>query len=369
MTQPCDLRSIASAFQIWGDFVSAEPYGSGHINDTYALTFDQGGAGVRYLLQRVNHIIFTDVPGLMDNVARVCAHAQTRLAADGCPDASRRALTLIPTRDGAAFYLDATGNHWRVYIFVENATGHDIVESETQAFEAARAFGAFQKLLTDLPGERLNETIPDFHNTPKRYAAFEAALEADTHNRAAEVKVEIEWLQAQRDSTGALLDLHARGLIPERITHNDTKLNNVLLDNATGEAICVIDLDTLMPGLALYDFGDLVRTATSPVAEDEPDTSKVTMQLPMFGALVRGYLESAGEFLTPTEIANLPLSGRILTLTLAIRFMTDFLQGDVYYKIHHPNHNLQRCRTQIALVDSIDAQREAMDACVQAAIE
>jgi len=366
MTQQHDLRSIVGAFQIWGDFVSAKPYGSGHINDTYAVTFDQGGAAVRYLLQRVNHTIFKDVPALMENVSRVCAHAQARLAATGCPVASRRALTLIPTRDGAAFHRDDASNYWRVYIFVENASGHDIIENEAQAFEAARAFGTFQELLTDLPGERLNETIPDFLIAVTRYEAFEAALEADSHNRAAQAKAEIEWLLARRDRTSAILELHEQGLIPERITHNDTKLNNVLLDDATGEAICVIDLDTLMPGFSLYDFGDLVRTSTSPVAEDEPDASKVIMQMPMFESLVRGYLQSVGEFLTPVEITGLPLGGEIITVVAVIRFLTDFLQGDMYYKTRRPNHNLDRCRTQIALVDSIDAQRNAMDACVQA---
>ena len=365
-----DLRAIANRFQLRGDFVSAVPYGSGHINDTYALAYNQGGTPVRYLLQRVNHTIFRDVPALMDNVSRVCAHAQARLAAAGCPDASRRALTLVPTRDGAPFHRnEADGTYWRVYLFIEGATGHDIVQTPSQAYEAARAFGAFQRLLVDLPGERLHETIPDFHNTPKRYEAFQAALDADTHNRAIQAAAEIDWLQAHRDRAAALLDLHRAGVLPERITHNDTKLNNVLLDDVTGEALCVIDLDTLMPGLALYDFGDLVRTSTSPAAEDEPDVSKVTMQLPMFDALVRGYLASAGAFLAPGEIAHLPLGGMVLTLTLAVRFMTDFLQGDTYYKTHRPNHNLDRTRTQIALVDSIDAQRDAMDACVREATD
>ncbi|MFW6154976.1 MAG: phosphotransferase enzyme family protein [Planctomycetota bacterium] len=361
-----DFRSLAAAFRLYGNFVSAVPHGSGHINDTYALTYSQGGAPVRYLLQRVNHTIFTNVPALMDNVSRVCAHAQARLAADGCPDASRRALTLIPTRHGAPFHRDNDGGYWRVYVFIEGATGHDIARTPAQAFEAARAFGAFQTLLVDLPGERLHETIPDFHNTPKRYEAFQAALDADAHNRAIRAKAEIGWLRARRDRASALLDLHRQALVPERITHNDTKLNNVLLDDVTGEALCVIDLDTLMPGLALYDFGDLVRNGTNPAAEDEPDVSTVTMHLPMFDALVRGYLGAAGDVLTPAEIANLPLGGMVVTYEQALRFMTDYLQGDTYYKTRRPDHNLDRSRTQIALVDSIDAQRDAMDACVRA---
>ncbi len=363
-----NLKAVAEAFYIHGDYVSATPYGSGHINDTYLLVFDQAGKSARYILQRINHDIFKDVPALMANISRVCGHVQARLHAEDRPDASRRALTLIPTRDGAAFHQDAAGLFWRVYLFVENATGYDIIESTNQAYEAARAFGVFQKLLVDLPGKRLNETIPDFHHTPKRFAAFEAALKADTHNRAALAKPEIDWLLKHRELAGALLSLHRQGLVPERITHNDTKLNNVLIDNDTQEAVCVIDLDTLMPGLALYDFGDLVRTSTSPVAEDEMDASKVTMQMPMFEALARGYLEAAGEFLTPTEIASLPLSGMVITLTIGTRFLTDFLQGDGYFKTHRENHNLERCRTQFALVDSIEAQWDAMDAVVRSAV-
>jgi hypothetical protein len=359
-----DLRQVVRSFQIRGDFVSAQPYGSGHINDTYAVVVSRGKTQARYILQRINNTIFNDVPALMSNVARVCDHAQARLAREGCDDASRRALTLIPTRDGASFYQDSDGGYWRVYIFVEDATGYDIIKNENQAYEAARAFGGFQKLLVDLAGDRLHETIPGFHDTRKRYAAFEAALSADAHNRAADAKAEIDWVLAHKDLTGGLLELHEQGLMPERVTHNDTKLNNVLIDNNTHEALCVIDLDTLMPGLALYDFGDLVRTSTSPVAEDEPDASKVTMQTSIYKALVRGYLEAAGDFLTDTERTNLPLAGKVMTFECGIRFLTDYLQGDTYFKTQRPGHNLDRCRTQFALVDSIDVQQGKMNDCV-----
>ena len=362
---PHDLHSVAAAFRIQGDFAQARPYGSGHINDTYAVTFDQAGTPLRYLFQRINDRVFKNVPALMDNIARVSAHAQARLAAQGRPDASRRALTLVTTRDDQPYHRDDDGNHWRAYLFVENATGHDIVQSPEQAYQAARAFGHFQKLLVDLPGPRLHETIPDFHNTLKRFEAFEAALHADAHNRAANARPEIDWLLQRRELASALLQLHAQGLVPERITHNDTKLNNVLLDNHTHEALCVIDLDTVMPGLALYDFGDMVRTSTSPVAEDEPDPTRVAMRLPMFEALARGYLEAAGGFLTPDEVAALPLAGMVITLTIGTRFLTDYLNGDTYFKTHRPDHNLQRCRTQFALVDAIQAQRDDMDAIVQ----
>ncbi len=360
-----DVKTVAKAFAIHGDYQSAERYGSGHINDTYLLTMNQAGAPVRYLLQRINHDVFTDVPRLMENISRVLGHMQARLADEAVVDATRRALTLVPTRDNELFHRDSDGLYWRSYLFVEGARSYDVVESSDLAYTAARAFGQFQRLLTDLPGDRLHETIADFHHTPKRFAAFEAVLESDPCDRARLARPEIEWLLARRDFAGSLLDLHAQGLIPERIAHNDTKLNNVLIDDATGEAICVIDLDTVMPGLALYDFGDLVRTSTSPVAEDEPDPSNVVMQMPMFRALAQGYLDAAGDFLTPGEIASLPLAGMVIALTIGMRFLTDFLQGDTYFKTQRPQQNLQRCRTQFAMVDSIDAQRKEMDSFVE----
>ncbi|MEO1236492.1 MAG: aminoglycoside phosphotransferase family protein [Planctomycetota bacterium] len=359
--------AAAAAFAIPGELTDVVPYGSGHINDTYAVTFTHRGANRRYLLQRINHRVFRDVPALMSNISRVCAHARARLEAEGAADLDRRVLTLVPTRDGQVYHLDEAGLYWRVYLFIEGATGHDVVQSPEQAYAAASAFGRFQRLLTDLPGERLHETIPDFHHTPKRLAAFDAALSEDRHNRAADAAAEIAWLEAHRGLAGALVSLRERGLVPERVTHNDTKLNNVLLDDRTQEAVCVIDLDTLMPGLALYDFGDLVRTSTSPVAEDEPDPSRVTMRLPMFEALARGYLDATHDFLTPAEVESLPLAGQVITLTIGIRFLTDYLQGDRYFKTKHPGHNLQRCRTQFALVDSMIAQHERMLACVHTA--
>ncbi len=359
-----DLHKVADAFQIPGDIRGVTPYGSGHINDTYVVTVDQAGVPVRYLLQRINHKVFTDVPALMANVQRVCEHTRNRLIAEGCEQVSRRCLTLVPTRDGQAYHHDERGNDWRVYLFIEGATGHDIIESTEQARSAAYAFGTFLKCLADLPGDRLHETIPDFHHMRKRFGAFELALRADALDRAAAAKPEIEWLLARRDLAGSLLKLHAQGELPERITHNDTKLGNVLIDDATHEAICVIDIDTVMPGLAAYDFGDLVRTSTSPVAEDEPDVRKVTMRMPMFEALASGYLQAAGDFLTPAEVKHLPLGAMVITMTIGMRFLTDYLQGDRYYKPRRPEHNLERCRTQWALVDSMEAQCEAMDRCI-----
>lgn len=353
-----DLPAVARAFQIPGQYLSAEPYGSGHINDTYRVSFDQGGAGLHYIFQRINHNIFKNPPALMENIERVTTHIRQKL--EGQSDLSRRVLTLIPTREGKSWHQDTLGNFWRVFVFIEKARTWDAVESTQQAFEAAKAFGQFQSALADLPSPRLNDTIPDFHHTPKRFATLEAAIAADACNRASQARPEIEFALAHKPMTSALLDAR----LQERVTHNDTKFNNVMLDDATSKGVCVIDLDTVMPGLALYDFGDMVRTTTSPAKEDELDLSKVTMQFPMFDALARGYLETAAGFLTPDEKRLLPLSGKLITFEIGIRFLTDYLAGDTYFKIHRPNHNLDRCRTQFKLVSSIEEQEAAMNKLV-----
>lgn len=360
-----DTRAIAAAFALQGDFASAEPYGSGHINDTFALAMSQGGRRLRYVLQRINHNIFKNPDGLMENVERVCRHAQAKLQDAGAVDASRRALTLVPTKAGRGWHTDPAGNRWRCYVFVEGATGHDIIRNADQAYQAAKAFGAFQALVADLPGGRLVETIPYFHHTPTRFANFQAALAKDAHGRAAQALPEIGFALARAHDVGVIADAMARGDIPERVTHNDTKLNNVLLDNDTQEGICVIDLDTVMPGSALYDFGDLVRTSTSPAAEDETDLSKVTMQLPMFEALLKGYLCTASGFLNARERELLPFAGKLITFEIGLRFLTDWLDGDVYFKIKHPQQNLDRLRTQFKLVESIETQMSAMQALVK----
>jgi len=235
------------------------------------------------------------------------------------------------------------------------------VQSPAQAFEAAQAFGRFQSLLADLPAPRLHDTIADFHHTPKRFLALEHAIAADAVNRAAHAKPEIAFALRHQGMRSVLLEAN----LPERVTHNDTKFNNVMLDDATGAGICVIDLDTVMPGLALYDFGDMVRTTTSPVPEDERDLAKVTMQFPMFEALVRGYLTSASEFLTSAEKQHLAFAAKLITFEIGIRFLTDFLAGDTYFKIHREGHNLDRCRTQFKLVESIEQQETQMNRLVE----
>lgn len=352
---PPHFADTLRCFQLPGPCRDPAPYGNGHIHDTFVVACDAGGAAPRrYLVQRINHQVFQDVPALMENVQRVTVHLARKGVAAG------RRLALVPAAAGAFIARDPEGGWWRVYDFIERARSYDRVETPAQAREAARAFGEFQSLLTDLPGGRLRETIPGFHDTRRRFQAFARAQAADRANRAVSARAEIGFALAREADAGVLLGLFAAGRLPERVTHNDTKLNNVLLDAATGRAACVIDLDTVMPGLALYDFGDLVRTATSPAPEDERDLAKVALQPAMFRALAEGYLAAAGGFLTAAERAQLVFAGQLITFEIGLRFLTDYLEGDVYFKTHRPGHNLDRCRAQFALVRSIEAQQDAL---------
>ncbi|MGD0730345.1 MAG: aminoglycoside phosphotransferase family protein [Terracidiphilus sp.] len=359
MSKVHDIGAVARQFKISGDFLSASPYGTGHINDTYRTFFHHAGHPAQFILQRINCNIFKNPVALMENIQRVTSHIAAQVADE--PDSERRVLMLIPARDGRAWHVDAEGNYWRTYRFIPSARTYEAVESTEQAFQAAKAFGRFQKLLADLPAPRLHDTIPDFHHTPKRFAALEQAIAADVAGRAILVQPEIEFALTRKSMAGVLLDAN----LPERVTHNDTKFNNVMLDDATGEGICVIDLDTVMPGLTLYDFGDMVRTTTSPAKEDDQDLAKVTMQFPMFEALVRGYLASAGGFLTIAEKQHLAFTGKLITFEQGIRFLADHLAGDTYYKVHRDGHNLDRCRTQFKLVESIEQQEEEMHRLVE----
>ena len=359
MTEKPGIGAVLRQFDLPGECLSATPYGNGHINDTYRVACHEDGHVRRFVVQRINHYVFRNPAALMENIERVTGHLAAQIA--GQPGAERRVLSLIPTHDGGKWYCDAEGSYWRAYRFIERASTYDAVESTAQAFQAARAFGQFQSLLAGLPAPRLHDTIPDFHHTPRRFAALEAAIAADAWNRASDARAEIEFALAHKHIASVLLDAG----LPERVTHNDTKFNNVMLDDATGEGICVIDLDTVMPGLALYDFGDMVRTTTSPTREDEQDLSKVTMQFHMFEALVRGYLDTTGGFLTRAEKDLLAFSGKLITFEIGLRFLTDYLSGDTYFKVHREGHNLDRCRTQFKLVTSIEQQEDAMNRLVQ----
>lgn len=360
---PPDLKEIASQFQLDGRYLSAGPVGSGHINDTYASRFKKGRGEVHYIHQWINHHIFRDPEKLMENVRRVTAHARDQICASG-GDPQRETLNLIPAVDGRLFHRTPQGDYWRTYQFIEGARTYDRVEDLRHVHNAARAFGSFQKMVSGLPGGRLHETIPDFHHTPKRFEAFLTALENDACNRAREVRPEIDFILERKGQTSVVMDLLVKGEIPERVTHNDTKLNNVMIDDETGEGICVIDLDTVMPGSTLYDFGDMVRIGASSAAEDEKDLSKVKLDLTMFNHLAQGYLDSAREFLTATEIDHLAFSACLITLEQAIRFLGDYLNGDVYYKIHYPGHNLDRSRTQIKMVAEMEISSGQMETII-----
>ncbi len=363
---PDNIGSIARQFQIDGKFVNAEPYGSGHVNDTYLAAFEHNGRCVRYIFQRINKNVFQNVPALMENIVRVTEHIRHKLQAKNVSDVSRRVLTVIPTREQLRFYKDAKQQYWRAYTFVPNARTYDVLESVDQAYQVAGMFGLFQKMLVDLPQPPLHETIADFHDGPKRLKAFQQALEDDVCNRAKNAKSETDFLIKHARIFDVLPALVDKGQIPVRTTHNDTKINNVMLDNETNKALCVIDLDTVMPGLSVYDFGDLVRSATNPVDEDQRDLSKVFMDMTRFKAVLQGYLSTAGDFLNGIERRHLVFGGKMITLTMGTRFLTDFLMGDVYYKIHRQGHNIDRCRTQLKLLASIIEQEDAMNALVEA---
>ena len=364
---PEELKGIASAFQVYGDFVGGCPYGSGHINDTYQITYSVGGAKMHYLLQRINHHVFTQPQNVQQNILRVTRHIAAKLRAQGVEDISRRTLTLILTREGEPVHHDDAGNWWRMYVFVEGAKTYDQIQSAHQAELVGEAFADFQNMVSDLTDPRLHETIPHFHDTVRRFETLQQAIQKDAFNRAKDVREEIAFVEARSDTFGRLLERCAKGEIPERVTHNDTKLNNVMIDDATGRGICVIDLDTVMPGLALYDFGDMCRTSTANAAEDERDLSKVYSRMDMFEALAKGYCRGA-KFLTAGEKEELAFSARLITMTIGIRFLTDYLQGDVYFNVKRPGHNVDRCRTQLKMVRSMEEQAEQMEAIVKAAL-
>ncbi|MBK1791583.1 aminoglycoside phosphotransferase family protein [Persicirhabdus sediminis] len=343
------------------DFIQAHRYGSGHINDTFLAEYDQSGLRVKYIHQCLSEAAFKNPVQLMENIARVCDHNLSQLIEQGHPEAYRRTLTLIKSKDGKPYAIDANGRYWRTYLFIDRARTYDFIESREQAIEAAKAFGEFQKLAATLPGEPLHETIPDFHNTKQRYANLAKAIAEDKHGRAAEVQDLIDEYMKYEPVSSTIVDKLESGELPTRVTHNDTKLNNVMLDDVTMQGICVIDLDTTMPGSTLYDFGDMVRTATCNAPEDESQLDKVIADPDMFEALVEGYLSSAKEFLTDTEMDLLGFAGKLITIECGVRFLTDYLDGDVYFRTHYDGQNISRCKRQLALAKSLEAQNDEFE--------
>ena len=359
------IHNIVEQFKIDGQIISAEPHGNGHINDTFLVITDHNGTLSRWIVQRINHNVFLNPPALMENIVRVTEHIHSKLKQNGSDNIDQRVLTVIPENNLNSYYTDHEGNYWRIYRFIENAKTYDIIQSLKQAYEAARMFGDFQNMLSDLPSPQLHETIKDFHNGPKRFNDFLETLNADPFNRAQYAKEEIKFVKEHEEVFQVLPKLVKKGDIPLRITHNDSKINNVMLDCKTQKGLCVIDLDTVMPGLSLYDFGDIVRTTISDSAEDERDLSKVFLDMSRFEAITRGYLSSANEFLNKTEKNHLVLGGKMITLIIGVRFLTDYLSGDQYHKIHRDRQNLDRCKTLLKLVSSIEKNQEQMNLLVE----
>ena len=348
------IARIGDQFAISGDFLYGEELRNGHINTTYRACYrTEDGHEDRYILQRINDYVFKDPAQVMRNVEKVTRHITWKLLRRR-RNAAGQTLTLYPARGGRNYItLPEEGGMWRCYNNIEDTHTYDVVENTRQAYQAGYAFGSFQDLISDMNPEDIKESIPDFHNTPKRYQNLEASAAADVKGRLAACTAEMELVRSWAPEFSRLTDMQARGEIPTRITHNDTKINNVMLDAETDAAVCVIDLDTVMPGLVLYDFGDMVRTATCMASEDEEDLSKVVMQMPFFESLAEGYLDAAHEFLTPAEVDNLAFAGWLITTEIGIRFLTDYLDGDLYFRTEKPEHNLIRARNQFKLAQSI----------------
>ncbi len=360
------LREVLDGFDLDGKLLQVAAFGTGHINNTYRSVYDEAGTKARYTHQRINEQVFKKPEEVMENIDRILGHLRAKILAAGLPDSDRRCLRLVRAKTGEPWVRDAEGAYWRTYVFIEKSRTCEVLESDQQAENIARAVGRFQLMLADLGGERLHETIPGFHDTPARYKTFHRILESDPVGRASSVRAEIDWVLENEERACAIARAMDTEAVPERITHNDTKANNILLDETTGEAICVIDLDTVMPGSLLFDFGDLVRTSTGTAAEDEADASRMEMRLPFFRALAKGFIGETASILTAGERNLLPEAGRSITVEQALRFLGDYIAGDTYYRIHRPGQNLDRTRTQLALVDSMDRQ---MDGIVRACNE
>jgi hypothetical protein len=362
---PTDLSAISDAFIPTHAAGAAEPYGSGHIHETYRL---RGilGSDPGYILQRINTGIFPDVPKLMENISRVTAHVRRRLAAIPGSDPDREVLFVVPARDGRPFHLDDSGNYWRCYRFIEHLDAGERPKTTGQAFEAGRVFGRFIDLLSDLPPASLHEVIPRFHDAEFRLEQFQAALQADALKRSAAATAEIAFVAERAAAMKLLLDLRRQGRIRPRVTHNDTKFNNVLFAR-NGKGLCPVDLDTVMPGYVATDFGDAVRSAASSAREDESDPHRIRIDLEPFRKLTHGFLSSLGAGLDADEAETLAFGAKLLTFLVGLRFLTDHLAGDVYFKIARPGHNLRRARAQFALLADMERHFSAMEEIVAAA--
>lgn len=357
-TQKEIIYSAASSFDISGEVIAIEPFGSGHINDTYKVTMGDPDVGP-YLLQRINHHVFKDVEALMQNIDLVVTHLKGKYRQQRFADPEAHVLTIIPHKTHQLYYKDGHGNFWRMFVLLENTKSYDIVATEQQAREGGRAFGRFQQQLSDLDARLIKEVLPYFHHIGKRLDALKQAVSGDAKGRLEHAKAEVEFVLAREARMRTILQMGESGILPLRITHNDTKFNNLLFD-ARDQAQCVIDLDTVMPGYVAYDFGDAIRTIINSAAEDEADLDKITLNMPLFEAYTAGYVESAAQFLTKEEIDSLIEGVFLLPYIIGVRFLTDYLEGDHYFKTHHPEHNLQRTRAQLQLVAQLEKNETAL---------
>ncbi len=354
------IDEAISQFRYEGVLIDERPYGSGHINDTYLLTFEIAEMGtIKVILQRMNKNIFTKPIELMENILNVTSYLRKKIIENG-GDPDRETLNVIRTVDDMPYFVDSEGEYWRSYKFITDATSYDQVESPEDFYQSAVAFGNFQRLLAEYPAETLHETIEGFHDTKARFQVFKKAVEDDVCGRAASVQKEIQFVLEHEHLANVFADLLEKKEIPLRVTHNDTKLNNIMIDNKTRKGICVIDLDTVMPGLAMNDFGDSIRFGASTATEDEQDLSKVSCDMELFDLYAKGFIEGCGGKLTEKEIDLMPTGAMVMTFECGMRFLTDYLQGDTYFKIHRENHNLDRCRTQFKLVKDMEAKWDTM---------
>ena len=359
-----EIYALGRHFEIAGRPVEVASVTTGHIHDTYLVTYVDSERRARYIHQRINQHVFHDPPRLMENIERVIQHIRAKLESEQHPDISRHVPSLVHTREGRPYCQDEDGAYWRTWLHIEGVCSHAIVHSPTLARRAARAFGRFVRLLADFPGPQLHETIADFHDTPKRYAQLRRAIDADVCGRVTTAQGEIAFASERLAVAYTLMELQTQGVLRRHIVHNDTKIANILFDAVSDEALCVIDLDTVMPGSLLHDFGDLVRTAGSASGEDERDLERIYMRLPVFEALAQGYLAETAPLFTEGEFELLPFAGKLVSLETGVRFLTDYLEGDTYFKTAYPQHNLARARNQFALVSSMEKQESAMQAVI-----
>lgn len=354
------LEEVISDFQFPDKLLTAENYGNGHINDTYLLHFERENM----ILQRMNMTVFNRPVELMENIMNVTMYLQKIIKENG-GDPKRETLNVILTKDGKPYYCDSNGEYWRAYRFIEDAVCYERVERTEDFYQSGLAFGNFQKLLAEFPAETLHETIVGFHDTRARFQVFKQAVAEDICDRAAEVQDEIAFVLEHEYLANVFAELVDKGELPIRVTHNDTKLNNIMMDEKTGKGLCVIDLDTVMPGLAMNDFGDSIRFGASTAAEDEQDLSKVSCSMELYEAFAKGFIEGCGGRLTDIEIDLMPRGAQVMTYECGMRFLTDYLQGDVYFKTHRAGQNLDRCRTQFKLVQDMENKWDTMCEIIQ----